>query len=317
MRALAAAASSARAQADAVYVTPLDRDEASIVQPASVLSGDALRRREAASLGDTLDREPGLHSAGMGRGASRLMIRGLDAPRVRVLEDGLGVMDVSSISPDHRIAAETIGATQVEILRGPATLIHGGGAIGGLVNVVTKRIPRERIERVVGVAELRAGGAGREVVGLLDLNGGSGGFAWHLDAFRRQAGDYRIRGAQNPNDPASPVGRVANSFVEAKGASVGARSSAAAATPVRRSQGSVRSTACPAASRRASTSQTPVPISPRKFKSPSRDSRAPGCASRSEATPTTRSSRRAGSPPAFATARPRRAWSSRIGRSGR
>jgi iron complex outermembrane receptor protein len=206
-----AVSSVAHAQTDAIYVTPLATDEASVVQPASVLRGDELRRRQASSLGDTLDREPGVQSGGMGPGASRPVIRGQDAPRVRVLDNGLGSMDVSTISPDHRSAVETLGATQVEILRGPATLVHGGGAIGGLVNVVTKRIPRERMQGVVGAAELRLGGAAREYTGLVDLNGGSGGFAWHVDAFSRNAGDYD-----------GPRGRVSNSFVESRAANFGA-----------------------------------------------------------------------------------------------
>jgi len=206
-----AVSSIAHAQTDAIYVTPLASDEASVVQPASVLRGDELRRRQASSLGDTLDREPGVQSGGMGPGASRPVIRGQDAPRVRVLDNGLGAMDVSSISPDHQSAVETLGATQVEILRGPATLVHGGGAIGGLVNVVTRRIPRERMQGVVGAAELRLGGAAREYTGLVDLNGGSGGFAWHADAFSRNAGDYDGR-----------RGRVFNSFVESRGANFGA-----------------------------------------------------------------------------------------------
>lgn len=199
------------AKSDAIHVTPLYSNEASVIQPASVLRGDELRRRQASSLGDTLDREPGVQSGGMGPGASRPVIRGQDAPRVRVLDNGLGTMDVSTISPDHSATVETLGAMQVEILRGPATLIHGGGAIGGLVNVVTKRIPRDRMQGVAGAAELRLGGAAREHTGLVDLNGGTGGFAWHVDAFSRNAGDYDGR-----------RGRVFNSFVESRGANFGA-----------------------------------------------------------------------------------------------
>jgi iron complex outermembrane receptor protein len=212
----------AQTRPDAVYVTPLPSDESSMAQPASVLRGDELRRRQASSLGDTLDREPGVHSGGMGPGASRPVIRGQDAPRVRVLDNGVGSMDASSISPDHMPAVETLGASQVEILRGPATLLYGGGAIGGLVNVVSKRIPVDRMTGFSGAAEFRGGGAAREGTGLIDLNGGSGALAWHLDAYNRHANDYRIKGAQIPSDPASPTGRVPNSFVEATGASFGA-----------------------------------------------------------------------------------------------
>ena len=194
-----------------ILVTPLDSDESSMAQPASVLRGDELRRRQGSSLGDTLDREPGVQSGGMGPGASRPVIRGLDAPRVRVLDNGSGTMDVSGISPDHMPAVETLGASQIEILRGPATLLYGGGAIGGLVNVVSKRIPVDRLTGFSGAAELRYGGAGSQGTGALDLNGGQSGFSWHADAFNRHARDYR--GAR---------GTVANSFVESRGAGFGA-----------------------------------------------------------------------------------------------
>jgi iron complex outermembrane recepter protein len=207
---------------DSIVVRPLPGDKASIAQPASVLRGDELRRRQGSSIGDTLDREPGVQSGGMGPGASRPVIRGQDAPRVRVLDNGAGTMDASSISPDHAVSAETLGASQVEVLRGPATLLYGGGAIGGLVNVVSKRIPRDRLDGFAGAVELRGGGAAREGTGAFDLNGGKGGFAWHVDGFNRHANDYRIKGQQDPSDPASPTGRVPNSFVESRGASAGA-----------------------------------------------------------------------------------------------
>jgi iron complex outermembrane receptor protein len=205
-----------------IVVNPLDNDESSMAQPASVLRGDELRRRQGSSIGDTLDREPGVQSGGMAPGASRPVIRGQDAPRVRVLDNGSGTMDVSGISPDHMPSVETLGASQVEILRGPATLFYGGGAIGGLVNVVSKRIPTDRLSGFSGAAEIRFGGAGGEGTGAVDLNGGEGGLSWHLDAFNRHLDDYRIRGRQDPNDPASPSGRVPNSFVESRGAGLGA-----------------------------------------------------------------------------------------------
>lgn len=205
-----------------IVVNPLDSDESSMAQPASVLRGNELRRRQGSSIGDTLDREPGVHSGGMAPGASRPVIRGQDAPRVRVLDNGSGTMDVSGISPDHMPSVETLGASQVEVLRGPATLLYGGGAIGGLVNVVSKRIPTDRLSGFSGAAEIRFGGAGGEGTGAVDLNGGQGGLSWHLDAFSRHLGDYRIKGRQDPNDPASPSGRVPNSFVESRGAGLGA-----------------------------------------------------------------------------------------------
>lgn len=212
----------AQSAPEAVYVSPLPADASSMAQPASVLRGDELRRRQGASLGDTVDRELGVQSGGMGPAATRPIIRGQDVPRVRVLDNGIGTMDVSSISPDHAAAVETLGASQVEVLRGPATLLYGGGAIGGLVNVVTRRIPQDRMQGFSGAAEFRGGGAAREGTGVLDLNGGQGGFAWHVDAFNRNANDYRIKGLQDPANPAGPRGRVPNSFLESRGMNAGA-----------------------------------------------------------------------------------------------
>ncbi len=212
----------AQAAEPALTVTPLDADPAAISRPASVLRGDELRRRQSSSIGETLEHEPGVQSSGMGPGTSRPVIRGMDAPRVRVLDNGMGSMDLSTISPDHRPMVETLGATQVEVLRGPATLLYGGGAIGGLVNVVTKRIPVDRMTGFEGAAEMRVGGAERQTTGLVDLNGGNGALSWHADAFNRHTHDYKIKGAQILNNPASPVGVVRNSAVDANGMNLGA-----------------------------------------------------------------------------------------------
>ena len=217
-----AAVAWAQASEPALTVSPLDADPASVSRPASVLRGDDLRRRQASSIGETLEHEPGVQSSGMGPGTSRPVIRGMDAPRVRILDNGLGSMDLSTISPDHRPMVETLGATQVEVLRGPAALLYGGGAIGGLVNVVTKRIPVDRMKGFEGAAELRIGGAERQQTGVVDLNGGTGSMSWHADAFNRHTHDYRIKGPQITNDATSPVGVVRNSAVDASGLNLGA-----------------------------------------------------------------------------------------------
>lgn len=194
-----------------VTASPLARPEAELAQPATVLGEEELRRRRAANLGDTLAQEPGVQSSAFGAGAGRPIIRGLDGPRIRVLENGLGTGDVSSASPDHGVTAETLRAEQVEVLRGPASLLYGSGAIGGIVNVVSKTIPRSRPERLEGAVEARAASANRERSGSFDMNGGAGGVAWHLDAFRRRTRDYEI-----------PGGRLGNSDVDSRGAAMGA-----------------------------------------------------------------------------------------------
>jgi len=226
---------SARAQqqapADAVVVTasPFDNhDELEMAQPASVLRGDRLQRKQATTLGDTLSSEPGVQSSSFGPGAGRPIIRGLDGPRIRVMENGLGVGDLSTISPDHQVTADPFNATQIEVIRGPSTLLYGSGAIGGLVNVVNERIPRGLIDGIHGGLEGRAASGIRESAGGFKLDGSQSadgnqsGLAWHLDGFSRKTGDYDIPKQQNPNDPNSATGRLPNSATQSEGIGLGA-----------------------------------------------------------------------------------------------
>ncbi|MEM9939207.1 MAG: TonB-dependent receptor [Pseudomonadota bacterium] len=113
-----------------------DRDADELIGNVSVLDREELIEKLAGSLGDTLDREPGVASASFGAAASRPVLRGLGADRVQVLTNGIGVIDVSAASPDHQVTADGIDSEKVEILRGPAALAYGGQAIGGVVNVI-------------------------------------------------------------------------------------------------------------------------------------------------------------------------------------
>lgn len=112
-------------------------------QPISVLSGNELRNRQAATLGDSLEGEVGVHTNFHGNVASTPIIRGLSGPRVQITQNSMDVSDVSRVGPDHAVASEVSTAEQVEILRGPATLFFGSGAIGGVVNVVDTRVPKD------------------------------------------------------------------------------------------------------------------------------------------------------------------------------
>ncbi|HBV21198.1 MAG TPA: TonB-dependent receptor, partial [Nitrosomonas sp.] len=125
------------------------------VKPDRVLQGDDLRRKREAGLGDTLSRELGVSSSSFGPGASRPIIRGQDSSRVRVLESGVSMGDLSVISPDHAVATETLNVSQIEILRGPATLLYGSGASGGIVNVITDRMPDRLYKSTQGQFEGR------------------------------------------------------------------------------------------------------------------------------------------------------------------
>ncbi|HET7061380.1 MAG TPA: TonB-dependent receptor [Nitrosospira sp.] len=205
-----------------VTATPFsNQSELEMAQPVSVLKGDDLRRKREASLGDTLSRELGVASSSFGPGAGRPIIRGLDGPRIRVLDNGIGTLDISTVSPDHAVTAESLNASQIEILRGPATLLYGSGASGGVVNVVNGRIPDKRMKSPKGNIETRGNTATEERTGALNVSGSLGKMSWSAGGFRRKTGDYSIPGFANKEDPAGKKGVVENSAVNSGGGYLG------------------------------------------------------------------------------------------------
>ena len=182
---------------DTVQVTavPLGGSAEDLAHPVEVLHGDALEDRKAGNLGDTVSALPGVQSAFFGTGVGRPIIRGQEGPRVQVLSGGIGSMDASTVSADHAVSIEPFLADQIEVLKGPANLLYGSGAIGGAVNVVDGRIPQTRPDVPFGGrAELRHGSVNDETTGMVRLDGGGGALAFHFDALHREAGDYAIPG---------------------------------------------------------------------------------------------------------------------------
>nr|WP_136252742.1 TonB-dependent receptor [Ningiella ruwaisensis] len=166
--------------------------------PVNVLAGDHLHHKNAATLGDTLRNEVGVHSSFHGGVASTPIIRGLDGPRVLITQNGMDASDASRVGPDHMVATETSSAQQIEVLRGPATLFYGSGAIGGVVNVVDQRIPDNNdaqgeiaITRNTVNAEEGASGS---------YKGGANNFAFNVQGFYRDADSYRIPGMAESED---------------------------------------------------------------------------------------------------------------------
>jgi iron complex outermembrane receptor protein len=221
---------------DQIIVTalPLTQRLEDVAQPTQVLAGDQLRQRIEASIGETLGRLPGASASYFGPAASRPLIRGLGGERLQVLEDGIGSLDVSALSPDHAVTVEPLLADQVEVLRGPATLLYGNGTVGGVVNVVTSRIPAQAGDKpLTGAAEVRGGSAleERATTGRFDATAGRLGI--HLDGYARETDDVEIDGpawsdairAQFAAD-GLPVdetrGRVPNSDSDSQGGAVGA-----------------------------------------------------------------------------------------------
>ncbi|QOL27209.1 TonB-dependent receptor [Thalassotalea sp. LPB0316] len=173
-----------------VYATPLHGSTIESALPINVLAGDELALKQAATLGETLKHEVGIHSTYFGPNSSSPIIRGLDGPRVLITQNGLDVGDVSRVGPDHVVSTETATATQVEVLRGPATLFYGSGAIGGVVNVVDTRVPTSTDTQFDYRYAYNSVSDGNE--GSFNFNTGTGNFAFHADGYIRDTDDYEI-----------------------------------------------------------------------------------------------------------------------------
>ena len=174
-----------------VSATPLSRAAGELAAPATVLDEPDLLTGRAATLGETLEREPGITATHFGAGASRPIIRGMDGARVKVLSDGAEVQDASTISPDHAVGLEPMLSHRVEVLRGPAALLYGGGALGGVVNVLDHRVPTEVPEDgLEGSVEVRGATGARETAGAFELTTGGRGWVFHAEGLKRNANDY-------------------------------------------------------------------------------------------------------------------------------
>jgi len=164
---------------------PIHKSSTETAFPIETLVAEELSRAASATLGGTLSELAGIHNASFGPGVGQPVIRGLQGPRVMVLQNGTRSADVASLSADHAITVEPLLADAVELLRGPATLHFGGGALGGVINVIDGRIPREPIEAPEGKVEYRFDGAQRAHVGVGRIDWGAEQWSFHVDGVRR------------------------------------------------------------------------------------------------------------------------------------
>jgi iron complex outermembrane receptor protein len=180
--------------------TPFARNQVDLAQSTTVLGGRSLLLKQQATLGETLSAETGMSATSFGPGASRPIIRGLGGDRIRLLENSVGTIDASVTSPDHAVSVEPFLVERIEIVRGPAALLYGGNAVGGVVNVITHRIETDLpTETFRGGAEARWGSAAEDFSrgGVLDvaLPVATGkALVLHLDGFQRGTEDVRIPG---------------------------------------------------------------------------------------------------------------------------
>ncbi|MEZ6030830.1 MAG: TonB-dependent receptor [Hyphomonadaceae bacterium] len=224
---------------DVVVITGIGpaRTGDEMIASTTVLAQDDVISRLSGGLGDTLNGLPGVSSTAFGPGASRPIIRGLGAERVQVLTNGIGVIDASSASPDHAVTGDPLGAERIEILRGPATLAYGGGATGGVVNVIDGLIVEELPEKTFSAAgylgynsadegktaAARVTGSSGPLVGVLSWNGRESsdleipGFA--ESARQRALEEEEEGGAEDEHEEA--YGVLPNSGVESQSLSGG------------------------------------------------------------------------------------------------
>lgn len=210
-----------------IVTIPVNRKLSDTSLPLSVLSGEALRESAGGTLGSTLDNLPGVNSASFGPGVGSPVIRGQSGNRVGILQDGLGALDASTVSQDHANGIEPLLAERIEVVRGPATLLYGNGAIGGIVNIVDNRIPETVPGKSGAALELRHNTALDENAGVFKLDGGADSFAWHLDGLYRERGNVRIPGHAILEEPGheetaeETEGFIENSGAESRAATAG------------------------------------------------------------------------------------------------
>ncbi len=215
----------------AVPVTgnPLGAGSDELVVPVSVLNGRELSLRREGTLGETLNGLPGVSATHFGPNASRPVIRGLDAERVRIMQNGVGVLDASSLSFDHAVGVDPLIIEQIDVVRGPAALLYGGSAMGGVVNAIDHRIPKEKLDGITGRAESRFGGPDSTRNGAAVVDIGNNLFAIHGDVYTRKTSDLDIPGfsvsrrkSEADGTPRENRGKLVNSSSDGDGGALGA-----------------------------------------------------------------------------------------------
>lgn len=167
----APAAPAAAERGGEIVVTGSRTRSDDILGNVQVLDSENLARDLRPTLGETLAKQPGVSTSGSGPNVARPVLRGLSGERLLILTDGIGALDVSASSSDHAVAINPLTADSIEVLHGPAALLHGASAIGGVVNVIDSRIPRRVPDSGVSAQAIGSlGSAAREVLGSGEVN---------------------------------------------------------------------------------------------------------------------------------------------------
>ncbi len=198
-----------------------------LITPAAQYSGQGLLLRSQSTVGETLDGTPGVSSTYFGPNSSRPVIRGLDGDRIRILQNSGSSLDASGLSFDHAVPSDPISMERIEVLRGPGALLYGGNAVGGVVNIIDNRIPREALfdakGGVTGKIDVGIGSGNAEKRAGLLLEGGTDRYALHVDVFGRRTDDVSVPIDLACTKATSPAlqRKICNSAATASGGAVG------------------------------------------------------------------------------------------------
>lgn len=209
-----------------VSAGPVARSVDDFVSPFSSLDSEEIQQNSGSSIGELLEGQPGVSSTSFGSAASRPVIRGFDGARVRILDSGIEALDASSISVDHAVATEALLLERIEILRGPSTLLYGSSAIGGVVNMIGREIPRSPVSKAGEVeggfkTSYDSASSGETTLGYIKAGGED--WAMSVTGLTRDNDDYEIPGhaESEPHEGEEADGILENSFVETDSYSIG------------------------------------------------------------------------------------------------
>lgn len=195
---------------DEVVATANPLRSGAVYTAAQTFDRESLSRRLDASIGTMLDGEPGVAMRSLGPAPTRPVIRGFDGDRILVLENGERMGDIGESAADHAVALDPLAVERVEIVRGPASLLYGSGALGGVVNMTTRDLPRSWSRGLEGVTLLQGASVNRAASGAAALTYGEEAWASTLRLSVRETDDIR-----------TPEGRIGDTALSSRDGALG------------------------------------------------------------------------------------------------
>ncbi|MDG2252614.1 MAG: TonB-dependent receptor [Methylophilaceae bacterium] len=177
-----------------VTANPLNLSSDEIVRPIHIMNGVELQNKKSSSLGSMLDSVPGVSNNSWGDNVGRPVIRGMDRNRVQILNNGMQLKDVSNLSGDHATSLDALSSEQIEVVMGPETIMYGGGAVGGVINIIDHRIHPEFVDGIVGKYDVSIGGPNNGTSSSMLVDIGADNFMWHFDLYDRDSKSIKIPG---------------------------------------------------------------------------------------------------------------------------